>query len=73
MTIRQGVKAPDNTVPTQIRIDKSQLRVLKILAALHNTTISGIVRECLGRYIDEHGQSDATKDALSNLAGRPEK
>lgn len=57
--IQQGVKAPDTT-PTQIRIDKEQLRMLKILAAVNQTTISNIVRESLAKYIEDHlGSSDA--------------
>ncbi|OWJ59135.1 hypothetical protein [Paraburkholderia caledonica] len=59
--IQQGVKAPDTT-PTQIRIDKEQLRMLKILAAVNQTTISNIVRESLGAYIESHlGSADAQK------------
>jgi hypothetical protein len=59
--IQQGVKAPDTT-PTQIRIDKEQLRMLKILAAVNQTTISNIVRESLGKYIEDHlGSAEAQK------------
>lgn len=56
--IRQGVKAPDNTMPTQIRIDKDQLDLLRVIAAIEGKTISGIVRDCIGRYIGETAGSD---------------
>jgi predicted DNA-binding protein len=56
--IRQGKRSPDNTTPTQIRIDKEQLDVLRVVAALENKTISGIVRECISRYISEAAGND---------------
>ena len=64
--IQQGVKAP-NTTPTQIRIDKEQLRMLKILAAVNQTSISDIVRESLGKYIEDHLGSAAAQQAFAKF------
>lgn len=65
--IQQGVRSSDTTTPTQIRIDKDQLKMLKILAAVEDTTISNIVRECLGKYIEEHVGGLSSQDTFTKF------
>ncbi|MGG1947047.1 hypothetical protein AB1286_19895 [Trinickia sp. NRRL B-1857] len=45
--IRQGVKAAVETVPMPVRLEVSQVKALKILAAMQGTTASAIIRGCI--------------------------
>lgn len=69
--IQQGVKSSDTTTPTQIRIDREQLKMLKILAAVEDTTISNIVRECLAKYIEEHLGGATAQQAFAKFVTDP--
>lgn len=58
-TIRQGVKAKVDTVPMPVRLEVSQVKKLKILAAMSGTTASAIIRECIQEHLDARTREDA--------------
>lgn len=49
--IRQGVKAEVETVPMPVRLEVSQAKALKVLAALEGTTASAIIRGCIRDHL----------------------
>lgn len=58
--IRQGVKASVDTVPMPVRLEVSQVKGLKILAALEGTTASAIIRDCIKDHLDQKASENAT-------------
>ncbi|MFL9882036.1 hypothetical protein PQR66_03310 [Paraburkholderia agricolaris] len=63
--IRQGVKATVDTVPMPVRLEVSQVKLLKVLAALEGTTASAIIRDCIKEHLT---MKAATNPTFANAA-----
>lgn|GEM_PF-4383321 len=63
--IRQGVKAPMETVPMPVRLEVTQVKLLKLLAALEGTTASAIIRDCVKEHL---AMKKATNQTFANAA-----
>ncbi|MFM0000200.1 hypothetical protein PQR57_04130 [Paraburkholderia dipogonis] len=63
--IRQGVKASVETVPMPVRLEVTQVRMLKVLAAQDGTTASAIIRDCIKEHLGRRvSQDKAFADAV---------
>lgn len=62
--IKQGVKAAVATQPTQIRVTYEQLDVLKVMAVMEGTTVSGIIRDAIEAYFASNPLTDAQRGLL---------
>lgn len=66
-TIRHGVKTDRDTQPVQVRMLKSQIQVLKQIAAQEGRSSSDVVRELVDNYIMECLESWEDSDARTIL------
>ncbi|KWI58063.1 hypothetical protein WM06_34320 [Burkholderia cepacia] len=67
--IRQGVKAEVETVPMPVRLTTSQVRALKILAAMEGTTASALIRGSISNLINDMANSNPAFNAALDAAG----
>jgi hypothetical protein len=61
--IRQGVKAPVETVPMPVRLEVEQVRMLKLLASYEQTTASAIIRASIKERLEQARQGNPGFDA----------
>jgi hypothetical protein len=66
--IQHGKKSAADTVPTPIRLLKTQLHALKIVTAVRDESISGALRGLIDEYLTE-ARKDPVLAALLDRAG----
>ncbi|MGQ7938249.1 hypothetical protein [Paraburkholderia sp. D1E] len=65
--IKNGVKTERNTQPVQVRMLKSQIKVLKAIGDIEDRTASAILRELADGYIRYKRLTETDPDKLAIL------